>query len=60
MDEINCGGVIGTGQRDIHQLRAPDYLLMSGSGPSSPAEYEQPGYVDAAIVADIIGWISEN
>lgn len=37
-----------------------NHLLMSGSGPSSPAEYEQPGYVDAAIVADIIGWISEN
>lgn len=37
-----------------------NHLLMSGSGPSSPAEYEQPGYVDAAIVADIIGWISKN
>jgi len=37
-----------------------NHLLMSGSGPGSPAEYEQPGYVDAAIVADIIGWISEN
>lgn len=37
-----------------------NHLLMSGEGPGSPQEYEQPGYVDAPIVGDIAGWILDN
>jgi pimeloyl-ACP methyl ester carboxylesterase len=34
-----------------------NHLLVAGHGPSSPAEYEQPGYVAQSVVEDIACWI---
>ncbi len=34
-----------------------NHLLVSGVGPATPAEHEQPGHVDEAVVNDIAGWI---
>ena len=50
------------GQDDVTFIRyaSLNHLLMSGEGPGSPAEYEQPGYVDADVIADIAGWIFEH
>jgi alpha-beta hydrolase superfamily lysophospholipase len=35
-----------------------NHLFAPGEGPSSPAEYERPGHVDAAVVADIADWLA--
>ncbi|MGW0807923.1 serine aminopeptidase domain-containing protein [Nonomuraea sp. NPDC002799] len=37
---------------------AGDHLFFPGSGPSTPADYEAPQHVDAAVVADIAGWLA--
>ena len=34
-----------------------NHLFMAGEGKSLPAEYEKPGHVEEAVVADIAGWI---
>ena len=34
-----------------------NHLFVSGVGPPTPAEYEQPGHVDEAVVNDIARWI---
>lgn len=34
-----------------------NHLFMAGDGPSTPAEYAQPGNVDASVIADIANWI---
>ena len=47
------------GRDDVTFHTYPDlnHLLMSGEGPSSPAEYEQPGHVSDAVIGDITSWI---
>ncbi|MEU8148716.1 alpha/beta fold hydrolase [Nonomuraea sp. NPDC048901] len=42
----------------IHVHDADNHLFFSGSGPSTPAEYESPQHVDAAVVADIADWLA--
>ncbi len=34
-----------------------DHLLLDGSGPATPSEYNVPGHVDPQLVADIAAWI---
>ena len=34
-----------------------NHLGIAGEGPGTPAEYQQPGHVDATLVADIAAWI---
>jgi len=34
-----------------------NHLLMAGSGPSTPAEYSEPGHVASEVVADLAAWI---
>jgi dienelactone hydrolase len=36
---------------------ALNHLFMAGTGPSTPAEYSQPGHVDASVIRDIASWI---
>jgi dienelactone hydrolase len=36
---------------------ALNHLFVSGSGRSTPAEYEQPGHVEKAVIDDIAHWI---
>jgi fermentation-respiration switch protein FrsA (DUF1100 family) len=47
------------GREDVTFMSYPDlnHLFMSGSGPSQPSEYDQPGHVDEAIINDIVNWI---
>ncbi len=37
---------------------ADDHLFFAGTGPSTPADYESPQYVDPAVVADIATWLA--
>jgi hypothetical protein len=37
---------------------ADDHLFFSGSGPSTPADYESAQHVDPAVVADIADWLT--
>lgn len=34
-----------------------NHLFIAGEGPSGPAEYQRPGHVAEAVVADIAAWI---
>ena len=34
-----------------------NHLFMAGEGPPGPGDYEKPGHVDAAVIADIAAWI---
>jgi dienelactone hydrolase len=34
-----------------------NHLFIEGEGKSTPAEYEKPGHVSAAVIEDIAGWI---
>ena len=42
----------------IHVYDADNHLFVPGSGPSSPAEYEQAEHVDPAVIADIADWLA--
>ena len=49
------------GSRANVQLKsypALNHLFIAGTGPSTPAEYNQPGHVDEAVVRDIAAWIT--
>jgi uncharacterized protein len=35
-----------------------NHLFISGSGPSTPQEYEKPGHVAENVVADIAAWLT--
>lgn len=41
----------------IHEYPTLNHLLMAGTGPSTPAEYEAPGHVAPELVADLAAWI---
>jgi len=41
----------------VRELPELNHLLEAGSGPSTPAEYQRPGHVDAAAVTAIADWI---
>jgi dienelactone hydrolase len=50
------------GSRANVQLKsypALNHLFIAGSGPSTPVEYQRPGHVEEAVVADIAGWIKK-
>jgi uncharacterized protein len=42
----------------IHEYPAMNHLLMDGSGPARPAEYETAGHVTADLVADLGAWVT--
>ena len=37
-----------------------NHLFISGTGQSTPSEYEQPGHVDERVVDDIATWIKQS
>jgi hypothetical protein len=56
-----AGWRAGLGDRTDVTIRVyePDnHLFFTGSGPSSPAEYEPAQHVDPTVVADIAEWLS--
>jgi dienelactone hydrolase len=42
----------------IRIYHADNHLFFSGSGPSTPAEYEPAQHVDEAVVTDIARWVT--
>jgi dienelactone hydrolase len=41
----------------IRLYPSDNHLFFSGSGPSSPAEYEPAQHVDPDVLVDIAGWL---
>ena len=39
---------------------ALNHLFVAGSGPSTPADYQQPGHVSEEVIADIAAWIARG
>lgn len=39
---------------------ALNHLGIAGDGAANPAEYQQPGHVDAALIADVAAWIAKH
>jgi dienelactone hydrolase len=42
----------------VRVFAADDHMFFAGTGPSTPADYESPRYVDPAVVTDISGWLA--
>jgi len=49
-------------RRDVRFVSYPglNHLFMPGTGKSSPAEYQKPAHVDAAVINDIAKWVGER
>ena len=47
------------GNAQLKSYPALNHMFISGSGPSTPAEYERPGHVDEIVVRDIAAWITK-
>jgi dienelactone hydrolase len=47
-------------QATFRSYQSLNHLFMTGSGPSGPDEYLQPGHVAEPVVEDIAGWIKEH
>jgi dienelactone hydrolase len=47
-------------RKTVTFLTYPDanHLFVAGSGPSTPAEYNQPGHVEAKVIDDLAAWIN--
>ncbi|MET8871996.1 hypothetical protein [Nocardia sp. NPDC004604] len=41
----------------IRVYDADDHMFFSGSGRSTPADYQRPHHLDPAVVADIADWV---
>jgi hypothetical protein len=50
-------GLAGRPDVTIRIYDADDHMFFAGAGKSAPADYERPRHVDAAVVADIAGWL---
>ncbi len=44
---------------DVRLISYPalNHMFIAGAGPSTPAEYQQEGHVDAAVVRDLAAWV---
>lgn len=53
----------GLGHRPDVTIRvydADNHLFFTGTGPSTPAEYEPAQHVDPAVITDIAKWLTSN
>ena len=51
-------GALGAQSRvTLKQYPGLNHLFVAGTGPATPAEYEHPGHVDAALIEDVARWI---
>jgi dienelactone hydrolase len=53
-------GLADRPQVTVRVYDADDHFFMSGTGRSTPADYQQPRHVDPAVVADIADWIGDH
>ncbi|BAS25911.1 alpha/beta hydrolase [Limnochorda pilosa] len=52
-------GLAGRDGVAFHLFPDLNHLFIAGTGPSTPAEYEQPGHVDAGVVETVARWIMD-
>jgi uncharacterized protein len=50
-------GLAGRPDVTIQVYDADDHMFFAGPGKSTPADYERPQHVDAAVVAGIADWL---
>jgi uncharacterized protein len=50
----------GRANATIVAFPAMNHLLIDGSGPMSPSEYNQPGHASDALIDRVSGWIVEH
>ena len=50
-------GLAGRPDVTFRVYDADDHMFFAGAGDSTPAGYQVPQHVDAAVVADIAGWL---
>lgn len=43
----------------VVQFPQADHLLLDGTGPPTPLEYEKPGHVDPKVIATIVAWVDK-
>jgi len=53
-------GLAGQRGASFRHYPALDHLGIAGTGPSTLADYERPGHVDATLIDDVAGWIKEQ
>lgn len=51
-------GLVGLPGVRTHLLPDLDHLFITGSGKSTPADYEVPGHVDERVIDLIAGWVT--
>ena len=61
-DELAAWRKALVGRNDVAFREYPglNHLLMEGTGPSTPAEYSDPGHVAPELVADLAAWMLEQ
>jgi dienelactone hydrolase len=47
-------GLSGVKLATVETVPGGNHLFVSGQGPSTPAEYQQPGHVDAAVIERLV------
>lgn len=50
-------GLIGRHHVTVDQFKDADHLFIAGTGPPSPADYDEPGHVIPAVITDIARWV---
>ena len=50
-------GLAGRPDVTIRVYDGDDHLFFTGTGRSTPADYQRPQHVDQAVVADMAGWL---
>lgn len=54
------GAFANDAQASFHHYPALNHLGIAGTGAGTPAEYDQPGHVDAQLLADIASWVDAH
>jgi dienelactone hydrolase len=52
-------GLLGRKGMTVVQFAKADHLLLDGTGPPTPVEYQKPSHVDPKAIGTIAAWIDE-
>jgi fermentation-respiration switch protein FrsA (DUF1100 family) len=58
--ELWQNGLVGYDNVTFISYPSLNHLMISGEGPSTPEEYNQPGHVALAVIQDVTNWISQH
>jgi fermentation-respiration switch protein FrsA (DUF1100 family) len=53
-------GLTGKPNVTLRSYPSLNHLFMTGTGPSSPEEYGEPGHVSRAVIDDLAQWVKTN